>query len=193
MKLTFYHIFTSFPNFFSISHTHGNLQKLKSFIWTCSFAFFMSPEGACGFCFVFFFYCCSLFFLSPFLLLLFYSCLMQNKNLIVLHDVVFNACNTCDNKVWNLNFFNNCSSFCVILKTFDFFFSLKVWIIRHLNENVIKYKLTLKESISLHQNPSYRLSTGFSLKPVACKKKKERERRKKRGQTDGAQAAQWWD
>lgn len=42
------------------------------------------------------------FFLSLFfLLLLFYSCLMsvedmQNKNLIVLHDVVFNACNTCD-------------------------------------------------------------------------------------------------
>lgn len=57
----------------------------------------MSPEGVCGFCFVFFI--AVLYFFITFLLLLFYSCLMsvedmQNKNLIVLHDVVFSECNS---------------------------------------------------------------------------------------------------
>lgn len=82
---------------------------------------------------------------------------------------------------WSLKpeFFKQLLLFCVILETFDYlflflFFTLKVWILRHLNENVIKYKLTVKESFSLHQNPSYRLSTGFSLKPVACKKEREK-------------------
>lgn len=127
-------------------------------------------------------------------MLLFYSCLMsaedmQNKNLIVLHDFVFNASNTCDNKVWNLNFFlKQLLLFLCHLEDicfFCFFFTLKVWILRHLNENVIEYKLTVKESTGLHQNPSYTLSTGFSLKPIVCRKKKK-ERERERGEKSGA-------
>lgn len=46
--------------------------------------------------------------------------------------------------------------------------------------------LIVKENIALRQNPLCKVSTGFSLRPVACNKEKK-------GGGGRVGPAQWWD